>query len=166
MTLINTTDDKKQYRIVPQGELDFNMMVINTVWGDTNIPEGLKDKLTKYTYVLDKNNNIAKDDKGEPIINKDALWELLGFYTRDMRLGNIRDKFQLVYCQYYLDLANDLLREDYIIPFCICISRAATVLELSQSWQGFLREKLTTIRSENVNTNIEPPKKNFFGAKQ
>lgn len=152
----------KNIRPVPQSDLDFNLMTINTEWGSTTIPEELKEKLSKRFYVRDQTGKVATDETGKPYVNKEALWELLGFYTRDMRLGNLSNT-ELNYCQYYLDLANDDLRMDYIDAFLICLSRVATVLELSQSKRGFLRKIIQTFIQKRTDTLVEPKKKSFLG---
>jgi hypothetical protein len=50
-----------------------------------------------------------------------------------------------------------------IEPFLICLSRVATLLEISQSKGGFLRKQMNTLRMENMQGEIEPPKKSLFG---
>lgn len=164
----------KRPRQIPQNDLDLNLMTINTEWGSDNIPKELLDKLTQYNYkfIRDENSKLIKDrngnpmlmvkEDGEPIIDKSGLWQLLGFYTRDMRLGNLT-KQEMIYCQYYIDLANDDLRVNYIEAFLICLSRAITVLETSQSKKGFLRQVMQTLFEHKTSINSEPKKRNIFG---
>jgi len=84
-----------------------------------------------------------------------------------MRLGNLSSfDNELQTCRYFIDLANDLLNVDMIEPFLIALSRAATILETSQSKSGFLRKAMNTLRQESSHQNLEPPKKKFFGGKQ
>lgn len=143
-------------RQLPQNDLDFNLMTTDSVWGKAEISPELKDRLMKYYQEYDKDGNV--------VITKSSLWGLLGFYTRDMRLANLSSfDNELNVCRYYLDLANDLLSMDMIEPFAVCLSRAATILETSQSKAGFLRRIMNTLRHENLNQTIEPPKKGFFG---
>lgn len=146
--------EEQKIRTVPNSELDLNLMLTDSVWGKQDVSKELKDKLMRY-YSEEQSDGSKK-------ITKESLWGLLGFYTRDMRLGNLSD-MELKYCQFYIDLANDLLEEDFIKPFLIALSRAATVLELSQSKNGFLRVKQNTLRQETVHQEIEPPKRGFFG---
>lgn len=153
--LVMEDTDKKMIRPIPQSDLDFNLMTTNTEWGSHFIPNSLKDKLSKH-YV------VSKD--GKKYLKKEGMWELLGFYTRDLRLANLSHVIgEVTYCQYFLDLANDFLRADFTEPFLICLSRVATVLELSQSKGGFLRRRMNTLTQENFRQEIEPKKKNFFG---
>jgi hypothetical protein len=93
------------------------------------------------------------------------MWGLLAFYTRDLRLANLSEKTgELGYCQYYIDLSNDLLSADIIEAVPITISRAATRMELSQSKGGFLRKILTTLRNVNISrSSEEPSKKSLMG---
>lgn len=153
-------DDKKKVensaRILPRSELDLNLLLTNGVWGSENISEDLKEKLRRYYK--------TQNEKGETKITYDSLWGLLSFYTRDLRLANLSsNRGEVAYCQYYLDLAADLLQVDMVEPFLICLSRAASMLELSQSKGGFLRRRMNTLSQEHINQEIEPKKKSLFG---
>jgi len=147
---------ERERRTLPQNDLDMQMMTTNSVWGRSEISPELKERLNRYFEVM--------EEDGEKKFTKSSLWGLLGFYTRDMRLANLSYKQnELQYCQHYLDLANDLLQSDMIEPFLICLSRVATILELSQSKNGFLRKQFNT-QTENINQRVdEPPKKKLFG---
>lgn len=143
-------------RISPLNDLDLVLMTTDAVWGKYDVSPGLKQKLTKIT--------AYKDSEGKVSYDYDSLWDLLGFYTRDMRLANLSTwDGELIYTRYFLDLANDFLQAEMIEPFLICISRVATVLETSQSKGGFLRRRINTFTQESFNRNEEPPKKNLFG---
>lgn len=147
---------QSQRRILPQSELDLALMTTDSVWGKTEVPQELRDKL-----------NVALRARYEDGQEKDiiqSLWGLLGFYTRDMRLANLSPVYgEVKYCQDFLDLAGDFLQENMIRPFIICLSRVATLLELSQSKGGFLRRKMHTFTHEQIAGELEPPKKNLFG---
>jgi hypothetical protein len=148
-------------RPIPLSDLDFELMTINTEWGGQQVPPAFQDNLIE--------EYIVKDKDGKDFILKVNLWQLLGFYTRDMRLGNLnRLTGEVEYCRYYLDLANDFLQFNppFKKPFLICLSRAANVLETSQSVNGFLRRRINTLTHENFQQNTEAPKKNFFGGVQ
>jgi hypothetical protein len=152
-----TTDDENVIprRFVPQSDLDFNLMTTDSMWGQPTVNEDLKERLMTLTEGVDA--------EGQPIYRKDNLWALLNFYTRDVRLANLSKLDELPYVKYYLDLAGDMLQSDMIRPFLICLSRAATVLELSQSKNGFLRRRMNTFTQEQFKTEMEPPKKKLFG---
>lgn len=153
------SENYNESRSLPTSELDLNLMLTNSVWGRTEVSQELKDRLMKHYATL--------NEHGEEVITKASLWGLLGFYTRDMRLGNLSAATnELQYCRYMIDLAGDYLQVDMIDPFLICLSRAATLLETSQSKGGFLRKTMNTLRQESVNQNLEPPKKGFFGGKK
>jgi hypothetical protein len=64
-----------------------------------------------------------------------------------MRLANL-SKDELRYCQHFIDLAGDLLQDGKRTAFVIGLSRAVTVLELSQSKGGFLRKRFGTFTKE------------------
>lgn len=138
-------------RNVPTSGLDFNLMLTNSVWGGSEVSPELKEKLTQYFQQKGTANLLARSG-----------WGTLSYFTRDLRLGNL-EQSELDYCRHYLDLAGDLLKVDMIEPFIISLSRTASITETSQSKKGFLRKILNTIRSENVNQQLEPPKKSLFG---
>ena len=152
-------DDKEDTkRLLPRSDLDFNLMTTDSVWGSPYINSDLKKRVTRYFK--------QTDSSGAESITKENLWGLLGFFTRDMRLANLSViNGEMNYCQYYLDLANDFLQAEMIEPFLICLSRVATVLELSQSKGGFLRRRMNTFTSEHFQSELEPVKKSLFGSK-
>lgn len=142
-------------RILPQSELDLHLMTTDSVWGKPEVSQDLREKLYKYFVQV-------KD--GKEVITQQSLWGLLGYYTRDMRLANLSVfNGEMAFCQYYLDLAGDFLQADMVEPFLIALSRVATMLELSQSKGGFLRKNMNTLRMENMQGEMEPPKKQLFG---
>jgi hypothetical protein len=152
-------DTSANHRALPTSELDLNLMLTNSVWGQGEISEELIEKLQKHYMVKDPIT-------GKMTVEKQKLWGLLGFYTRDMRLGNLSEwNNELQTCRYMIDLANDYLSCDMIEPFLLSLSRAATILETSQSKGGFLRTKANTLRQENINQTLEPPKKALWGGK-
>jgi len=158
-----TTNQQKK-RTLPQSELDYNLLVTDGLWGNPNISEELKEKLRTYFVKKDEEGQPITDKQGNIIATQETLWGLLGYYTRDMRLANLSQwNGETNYCQYYLDLAGDFLQAGMIEPFLISLSRVATVLELSQSKNGFLRRRMHTLTTESMSGEIEPPKKGLFG---
>lgn len=145
-------------RNVPQSDLDFNLMTTDPVWGQPEVNDTLKERLSKISEGVDAD--------GKPIYKKENLWGLLNFYTRDLRLANLSKWDEIPYVTYYLDLAGDFLQSDMIQPFIICLSRAATLLELSQSKNGFLRRRMNTFTQEKFQQELEPPKKSLFGGRK
>lgn len=165
------TEDKDRLREVPNSELDLQLMLTNTQWGDAGVPKELK-------AVLGSSQVTTID--GRQYIDVNSLWGLLGYYTRDLRLGNI-SQFggEVDYCQQYIDFAGDCLRGISVYgkkdkrknlamvnAFMCTLSRAITLLEVSQSRGGFLRKRLSTLTSENVNSTLEPKKKGLFNKGQ
>lgn len=152
------SEEENTLRIVPSNDLDLNLMLTDSVWGKSEVPPELKNKL-KSLY------NVAGIDQPKDITDKASLWGLLGFFTRDMRLGNLSTfDNELQTCRYMIDLANDLLNSDMVEPFIIALSRSATILETSQSKTGFLRKNMNTLRQHNINEQTEPGKKGFMGS--
>jgi len=151
--------DNDYVRSLPASELDLNLMLTDSVWGKNEVSQELRDRLNRYYREIDEDGN-------EKII-KSSLWGLLGFFTRDMRLGNLSAfNNELETCRYHIDLANDLLTVEMIEPFLISLSRTANILETSQSKGGFLRKINNTLRQEHYKQEMEPPKKKFFGGKK
>ena len=144
---------------MPASDLDLNMLLTNSSWGTSEVSEELKSTLNKYYMTL--------DDEGKEKISASSLWGLLSFYNRDIRLGNLSEKTgELFACRHYLQLAGDLLFAGYIEPFMISLSRAVTILETSQSKNGFLRQGMNTLTQRHISEEISPPKKEFFGGKK
>lgn len=147
---------EQDIRALPQSDLDLNLMLTDSLWGREDVPTELKDKLNKYF--------LTKDENGKDQVSKESLWGLLGFYTRDMRLGNLSNwDGELMRCRYMIDLANDLLSSDMTGAFLIALSRGATMLETSQSKGGFLRRINNTLIQKHTSQQMEPPKKKLFG---
>jgi len=146
-------------RSLPASDLDLNLMLTDSVWGRPEVNEELRELLNK--------NYADEDETGKAIVTKRSLWGLLGFYTRDMRLANLSSKDnELFVCRYFIELANDLLNSDMIESFIISLSKAATILETSQSKGGFLRRNMNTLRQEHYSEGNEPQKRGFFGGKK
>lgn len=152
--------EDEQGRVLPSSDLDLNLMLTDSVWGRDEVPTDLKEKLSVYS-------NGGQDAEGQTIVTKSSLWGVLGFLTRDMRLGNLSEwNNEIQTCRYHIDLANDLLDADMTEPFIIALERAANILETSQSKGGFLRKQMNTLRQEHMTQNLEPPKKSLFGGKR
>lgn len=149
-------EGEKKSREVPLNALDFNMQVIKPNWGKEGaIPDSLKEKLKEYYKSQDP-------DTKEVTIAYNDLWGLLGSYTEDLRLGNLDNKVDIPYCEHYLNLAQDLLKEDLFKPFIIALSRVATRIELSQSKNGFLRRRPNAIETKQSSTSSDNKKSGFF----
>lgn len=161
------TQQQQQQRISPRSDLDFNLMITETLWGSSFVSPELQSHLTKNYQLTDEDGNLMFDKEGRPVVSQEALWGMMSYYTRDLRLSNLSYKSnEIQYCMHYLDLAGDFLKERMIKPFLICLSRVATVTELAQSKGGFLRRQMNTLRTENVEETLEPKKKSLWGAKQ
>lgn len=147
-----------QKRMTPQSELDLHMLITDSAWGREGLSPSLRARLSRLV--------LAQNEHGKKEAFIENLWEMLGFYTRDMRLANLSVwDGELNYVSYYLDLASDFLEAEMIKPFIICLSRSATRLELSQSKGGFLRRRMNTFSQESLSGETEPPKKSLFGGR-
>lgn len=154
-------------RVRPSSNLDFNLMITETLWGSSFVSPELQQHLTKNFQMTDKDGKPLYTDDGKPVVTQEALWGMMSYYTRDLRLSNLSYRSnEIQYCQHYLDLAGDFLKEGMIKPFLVCLSRVATITELAQSKGGFLRRQMNTLRTENVDEFLEPAKKSIFGGKK
>lgn len=157
-------EDKAQVRTLPHSDLDLNLMLTDSVWGRSDVSPELKEKLNRYFSVKDEKGEQLYNATGQPIVTKESLWGLLGFYTRDMRLANLsRLDNELTTCRYYIDLANHFLSVNHIESFLLSLGMAVTILETSQSKAGFLRRISNTLRQEHIRQDLEPPKKGMLG---
>jgi len=138
----------------PTSDLDYNMKIIENTWGKEGISKELFKKLINV-------KSVSKDDDGVVTVDYDSLWSMLGFYTRDLRLSNL-DSFSYRACEHYLNLANDLLNSDDIGNFLICLSRVATIIEISQSKGGFLRKQMNTLTQKNEFSGLDEAQKKSF----
>lgn len=142
-------------RRLPTSDLDFNLMVIDSLWGQPDVPQELRERLNEMVQEYDPETKKAK-------VSTRSLWGLLGHYTRDLRLANLSDD-ELRIVRYMLDLAADYLSVGLKESFTVAISRAISILETSQSKKGFLRKNMNTLRQEHSQETIEPKKKQLWG---
>lgn len=132
-------------RKIPMNPLDLEYMLTDTEWGK-NVPEELRKKLSKMKIVAEFD---PETNKTKFSCSDENLWELLAFYNKELRLAYI-NREELIYCQFWIDLAGDGLSNERPLAFLSAIRRAITVLELSQSKGGFLRNRQQTISTEEI----------------
>lgn len=146
----------QQRKFMPQDSIEYNSLITEPSWGkQADIPQELKDKISITEYAKNNDGSLTQ-------IGKQEFWELLGYYTRDMRLANLSSS-DLYYCSEWLDIAGDCLREGYVQSFITALARVVTRLELSQSKGGFLRKRMNTNTIENKQRFDEVKKPNLFG---
>lgn len=150
-------------RITPQSGLDLNLMLTDTMWGSPQVRAQIEVKLKSREERVKMLARLGKPKTEYDAGDKAAAWELLAFYTRDMRLANLNPLIgEVQYCQHYIDLAGDLLRDGYTEAFATSLARAATLLELSQSKNGFLRKRQNTLTQEHLQGELETKKKSLI----
>jgi hypothetical protein len=152
----------EEERMVPQSDIELQLLFTDPKWGQ-DVPQELKDKLT---HII--SSKLAKDENGNLVVIDEAesLWELLSFYTRDVRLGNLTVwNGELECCRYSLESAGIYLRAGHKKAFMAAISHAISILEVSQSKGGFLRIRAGTITKEDFKGEIEPKKRGLIGTK-
>ena len=146
-------------REVPADKMEYDMQITNPSWGASKIPEALQ----QYMDNIVERRESEKRKLGKIDTDYKDLWQLLAYYTRDIRLGNLNQS-ENDYCIHYLDLAGDLLKKGYPKGFAVALSRAVTILELSQSKKGFLRRINKTMTREFKEEYVAPQKdSNFMG---
>lgn len=167
-------ENEQPMREIPLNELDFSNQLANPVWGDKLTKPDLRKKLNIVKLKTDENGQplfqvtkIMGDDKIEkdvylPMIEELSEYDNLSFLTRDFRLSNLTDE-QVEICQYWTELAADLLQDGYKKAHIAALSRVAIVLEINQSRRGFLRKTMNTLRQESTHQELQPAKKSFFG---
>lgn len=162
-------------RLSPSSDLDLQLLVTNPVWGKgLEIQGNIKDSLTKVSITkLKKGDIIIREGKPYELtsdFNEETdrnLWdELQAIYTRDLRLGFLASwNGETEQVKYYVDLAGDLLQEGFKEPFMKCLKRSVTILEVSQSKGGFLRNRQATFTHESISKE-DIPKRNLLGMKK
>lgn len=140
------TEEKSKTKdgFMPFNELELLYLTTTPAWGrevTDELDNELLQDIKKLSYI-DK-------ETGELIVTKKALWGVLSYYTRDLRLGNLTGT-QMAYCQSWLDYAGACIRRGYKETFMASLSRVITVVELSQSHKGFLRRRQGTITREDI----------------
>ena len=158
--------EEQSLRISPQSELDLNLLLTDSTWGKEMISKELKDRLSTNIVQKDKKGNVffIKDAEGKiiPYIKASCIWGELDYFTRDLRLGNLSQE-ELYVARYILELAGDCLEAGLINSFRVLIARVATITELSQSKDGFLRQLANTLIQKLTQNTTEPQKKGIFG---
>ena len=157
--------DRDDSRYVPSSGLDLNFTIINTMWGKSfEMNPAFKGLFEKYVELKDNEGNFQVNEKGQVIVTKKNLWELMNFFTRDFRLANL-DRKDLVKCRVLVDLAIESLDLNFFDNFFILLSEVAGILETSQSKGGWLRKNLNTMTTERVNRQ-DNPRKGLFQKKE
>jgi len=150
-------------RTLPLNELDLTFMTTEPAWGK-EIPEELNYRLSRPI------GKAYEDDSGKTVIDTEPLWGLLAMYTRDLRLGNLSAwNGEIEVCNFWLVMAGDLLRDELIEAFFSAMSRVISMLEISQSKNGFLRKRHGTITQEKTggsSDGINPARRGLMGGKK
>jgi hypothetical protein len=167
--------ESNEKRKTPYNELDLQFMITEPAWGKEATTE-LNKKVSQvigeaYYMCLDCEKPSNSKDKCshckgsniQLVIDKEPLWGLLSYYTRDLRLGNLSTwNNEISFCHHWLSLAGDLLRAGHVKSFLSALSRVVDRIEISQSKQGFYRKRMGTVTSEQFsNKDLEPNKKNL-----
>lgn len=159
----------------PVSEIDLTFLTTDPAWGKNQVPEAYMKQIIRDKQIVlaeiqaDGSIVLMRDENNKPVTIQDIekIWSRLGFLTKDIRLGNISKLGSGAdYCEYYLNLAGDLLEAGYPNAHITALQRVAVKLEVSQSVGGFLRKRQGTITSENITNELDPQKKNLFGGKK
>lgn len=149
---------------IPANELDYFQRITDPSWSDLSIDmKNRLSKLIKQTY-----NEAIKQWE----LEKEERKTLLEVYKRDLRLGNLSKEkglfglelSEIEYCLVWLNIATDCLTENYPESFRLSLSRVISIIEISQSRDGFMRKQMNTISMETKTINEEPKKKSIFNS--
>lgn len=155
---------------VPYNQLDMQYLQTEPAYGKEATPEfyqRLKALTGKAEPLLDENGKPRLDPKtGKQMyaVNVNYLWDEMGYFTRDIRLGNLQKKEDVEFCEHYLTLAGDCLSLGCPDAFTSAYRRAVGKIELSQSIKGFFRKNQNTLRKEQ--SFKEESNSSFFGGKR
>jgi hypothetical protein len=170
------------HRQLPMNELDYNLQLTDPKWGQEMTREfmnrmGEKTKVQRIRELIETlmNDETLKEETAnllyENILyilqdDKDSMWSMLAYYSRDLRLANLSVwDGELEFCEKHLNFAGDCLQFNLRRSFLIVIKSAISKMEISQSKNGFLRKRMGTLTTENISNEMEPKKKSFFGVK-
>lgn len=156
----------------PYDGLDNDWLQTEPAYGK-EAPEQLYDKLKRLKAgavpLYNPDGTPQLDDQGRQkyAVEMEHLWDELGFYTRDLRLGNLSKMGgDTSYCEHYLNLAGDCLNLGCVSAFTTAYRRVATKLEISQSRGGFFRKNRNTVRSVRTNKETQGENKKIFGGNE
>ena len=160
MTFNDEEEEKKQ--APPDTSLEMDWYVFNPRWGDKEVSQSFQREMEKFKiarikagqeYVdpSDGEKKVAPEDL--LIIKKRELWQHLSYLTSDVRNSNIGAQEQKA-AEHYLNLAGDMLNDDFPEPSLICMERAAVILELSKAKGGFFMKNRQTRIKEETRTEI------------
>lgn len=150
-------DDVQQVEQVPmsqpQHSIEFQTMVINTLWGSEEVGGTLKNTLKE----------LSHDEELEEVRSED-YWGRLGFFTRDFRLGNLSHKLgQVDLVRDDTRLAKDLIFFKFKSSGAVVVGDVAAELEISQSINGFVRKISNSFTTRRSSEYKEVPRRSLFG---
>jgi len=152
----------------PADSLDLQYLEVEPAYGK-EATKGFSDRLQKISGkaipLWNKDGTPQLDEIGRQkhAVDIAFLWDELGYYTRDIRLGNLSEvSGDIMYTEHYLDLAGDLLNFGCPMSFTTAYRRVATKLEISQSKGGFYRKNKQTILKKSTEVK-ESNQKNWLG---
>lgn len=138
---------------IPISTLHLDALLLEPNWG-RKVTDEVDKKLTVHKVVFNP-------ETGEEELTTEAMWAVHAYFTRDLRLANL-DEHQEIYCDFWLEIAGDFIRDNFKMSFLTAISKVAVVCELSQSRLGFLRKRIGKSTIETINKTIEPSKKDVL----
>lgn len=139
--------------MIPDNQLDAMWALTNPVWGKSTIPKQLRDRLMK-----NKGGKLVNEDGDEFEADEEGMWDLLSYFTRDLRLGNL-SKAEAKECREWLEICSDCIRNQYRDSFFLSLVKVVALTEISQSRGGWLRKILRTNTSEQKIEYEEQPKR-------
>lgn len=148
----------------PSNQIDLQAWTTYPHISSDYMSDRIRNKFRLYGYVFDA--------QGEPVSRNGApvtqlvrdWWASMELFTQDLRLGNL-NRDESTYVRYHLDLATDILTalpESFSKSALICLERATSVVETSQSKGGFLRRMFNTFIQHSSVKEEPDVKRSFF----
>lgn len=160
------SDKKDDAPRIPYNDLEFAYLTLDPAWGKQVVDE-LRQRLqeTKPEEAFEE-----LDEKGQPTgklnVPIEDLWGIHAMYTKDIRLGNLTST-ECKEVVVWLNLAHDFLQLEYVKSFTCAMSRAISIIEVSQSRAGFVRRRANTFTKEDIKTErTEKIRRGIMGNKQ
>lgn len=151
----------------PYDALDMQYLHTEPAYGKeapTEFYEMLQKLKGKAEPLYNQDGTPKLDEHGRQIfaVESSHLWDSLGYFTRDLRMGNLGNE-DIIYCEHYLNIAGDLLSLGCFEAFTTALKKVISRIELSQSRDGFFRKGQNTIRQIRESVEHEGRKKKLFG---
>lgn len=145
---------EEQYSSFPsETDLELKEKTTNPAWG-REVTNELNNLLVQNKFIV--------NEEGKITLEKQKLWGLLSYLTRDLRLGNLEGQ-DYREAKYWLDVAGTAINQGLPRLFVASLSKCAGIIELSQSKKGFFRKLMKSYITETKTSHSETSKNKLLG---